>query len=65
MRSSGYAVSYICALALGWPDRIPDAAQAVDWAQAQSWQFEPVDHEAFPLLGLAVRAGRSAGVFLR
>ena len=50
-------------LALGWPDRVADAAQAVDWSAGQSWQFEPVDHEAFPLLGLAIEAGRRAGVF--
>ena len=29
---------------------------------AQSWQFEPVDDEAFPLLELAIRAGRMGGV---
>jgi 1-deoxy-D-xylulose-5-phosphate reductoisomerase len=50
-------------LALGWPDRVPDAAPALDWTRAHSWQFEPVDHAAFPLLGLAIRAGRSGGVF--
>jgi len=50
-------------LALGWPDRVAGAAQAVDWSLAQSWQFEPVDREAFPLLGLAIRAGRSGGLF--
>jgi len=48
-------------LALGWPDRVADAAEAVDWSQAQTWQFEPVDDEAFPLLGLAITAGRSGG----
>src|SRR6478735_10723559 len=50
-------------LALGWPDRVADAARAVDWSTAQSWQFEPVDDKAFPLLGLAIRAGRMGGVF--
>ena len=50
-------------LALGWPDRVPDAAAAVDWSRAHSWQFEPVDDEAFPLLGLAVHAGRQGGVY--
>jgi 1-deoxy-D-xylulose-5-phosphate reductoisomerase len=50
-------------LALGWPDRVADAATAVDWSTPQSWQFEPVDDEAFPLLGLAIRAGRRAGVY--
>jgi 1-deoxy-D-xylulose-5-phosphate reductoisomerase len=50
-------------LALGWPDRVADAAPPVDWTVAQSWQFEPVDDEAFPLLGLAIRAGRQGGVY--
>ncbi len=49
-------------LALGWPGRVADAAAAVDWTRAQSWSFEPVDHEVFPLLGLAVQAGRRGGV---
>ena len=50
------------ALALGWPDRVPDSAAAVDWTTAQSWEFEPVDHEAFPGLGLAVEAGSRGGL---
>jgi 1-deoxy-D-xylulose-5-phosphate reductoisomerase len=50
-------------LALGWPDRVADAAPPVDWTVAQSWRFEPVDDEAFPLLGLAIRAGRQGGVY--
>jgi 1-deoxy-D-xylulose-5-phosphate reductoisomerase len=50
------------ALALGWPDRVPDAVGPVDWSQSHTWTFEPVDHDAFPLLGLAVRAGRAGGV---
>jgi 1-deoxy-D-xylulose-5-phosphate reductoisomerase len=48
-------------LALSWPDRVPDAADAVDWSAAHQWTFEPVDHEAFPLLGLAEQAGRRGG----
>jgi 1-deoxy-D-xylulose-5-phosphate reductoisomerase len=50
-------------LALGWPDRVAVASAAVDWTQAQSWQFEPVDDLSFPLLGLAVQAGRRGGVY--
>ncbi len=50
------------ALALGWPDRVPGAADGVDWTKAQSWEFEPVDHEAFPALSLAVDAGRRGGL---
>jgi 1-deoxy-D-xylulose-5-phosphate reductoisomerase len=46
------------ALGMGWPHRVPDAAPAVDWASPQSWEFFPLDDEAFP----AVRLARDAGV---
>src|SRR5215217_6268465 len=49
-------------LALGWPDRMPHAAAPMDWTSVQHWTFEPVDHAAFPGLGLAVEAGRTGGV---
>ena len=45
------------ALALGWPDRVPGAAAAIDWTHAQSWTFEPLDRAAFPAVDLACRAG--------
>ncbi len=50
------------ALALGWPDRVPDAGTPIDWSGAQNWDFEPVDHEAFPGLRLAIEAGRRGGL---
>jgi 1-deoxy-D-xylulose-5-phosphate reductoisomerase len=49
------------ALALGWPDRVPDAAPAVDWTQAHTWTFEPLDTEAFPAVSLARQAGTAGG----
>jgi 1-deoxy-D-xylulose-5-phosphate reductoisomerase len=49
------------ALALAWPDRIPGAAPGLDWSQAQSWTFEPVDNEAFPAIELARAAGVAGG----
>jgi 1-deoxy-D-xylulose-5-phosphate reductoisomerase len=49
------------ALALGWPDRVPDAAQAVDWTTAHNWVFEPLDSDAFPAVDLARRAGQAGG----
>jgi 1-deoxy-D-xylulose-5-phosphate reductoisomerase len=49
------------ALALGWPDRVPDAAPALDWTAAQTWTFEPLDAAAFPAVDLARRAGTAAG----
>src|SRR5262249_56850395 len=48
------------ALALGWPDRVPGAAAAVDWSKAHTWTFEPLDEIAFPAVALA-RAAGSAG----
>jgi 1-deoxy-D-xylulose-5-phosphate reductoisomerase len=45
------------ALALGWPDRVPDAAAAVDWTSAHTWEFTPLDDEAFPAVRLAKQAG--------
>jgi 1-deoxy-D-xylulose-5-phosphate reductoisomerase len=49
------------ALALGWPDRVPDAAAAMDWTAAQQLTFEPLDDEAFPAVALARRAGEAGG----
>jgi 1-deoxy-D-xylulose-5-phosphate reductoisomerase len=49
------------ALALGWPDRVADAARPVDWTQSQSWTFEPLDEAAFPAVGLAREVGRRGG----
>ncbi len=48
-------------LALGWPARIPGAANAVDWTRAQEWTFEPLDPDAFPAVALAMRAGSAGG----
>jgi 1-deoxy-D-xylulose-5-phosphate reductoisomerase len=48
-------------LALGWPDRIADAAPGLDWSTAQGWTFEPLDDTAFPAVRLARRAGVAGG----
>jgi 1-deoxy-D-xylulose-5-phosphate reductoisomerase len=47
------------ALALGWPDRVPDASPALDWTAAHSWQLEPLDEDAFPAVALAKAAGEA------
>jgi 1-deoxy-D-xylulose-5-phosphate reductoisomerase len=47
------------ALALGWPDRVPAAASAVDWTQAHTWELRPLDDSAFPAVALAKAAGRA------
>ena len=49
------------ALGLGWPDRVPDAAPAVDWTRSQHWEFHPLDDEAFPAVRLAREAGAAGG----
>ncbi len=49
------------ALALAWPDRVPDAAPALDWSQAATWTFEPLDDEAFPAVRLAREAAGVGG----
>ncbi|BFU42907.1 1-deoxy-D-xylulose-5-phosphate reductoisomerase [Krasilnikovia sp. MM14-A1004] len=47
------------ALALAWPDRVADAAPAVDWTLAHNWELRPLDEEAFPAVRLAKAAGRA------
>ena len=50
------------ALGLGWPDRLPRVSRSLDFSRAGTWTFEPVDHEAFPSLSLARRAGTAGGL---
>jgi 1-deoxy-D-xylulose-5-phosphate reductoisomerase len=47
------------ALALAWPDRVPEAAAGVDWTLAHTWELRPLDEEAFPAVRLAKEAGRA------
>jgi 1-deoxy-D-xylulose-5-phosphate reductoisomerase len=47
------------AVALGWPDRVADAAPAVDWTAAHTWELRPLDTEAFPAVALAKAAGQA------
>ncbi|MEJ5945320.1 1-deoxy-D-xylulose-5-phosphate reductoisomerase [Pseudokineococcus basanitobsidens] len=49
------------ALGLGWPDRVPDAGPGCDWTRAQSWDFEPLDDDAFPAVRLAREVGAAGG----
>ena len=51
------------ALGLSWPERIADADVPVDWTLAQSWEFEPLDDEAFPAVALARRVGEAGGTW--
>ena len=49
-------------LALGWPERSERPVGQLDWSRAATLEFQPVDRATFPLLDLAVRAGRLAGI---
>jgi 1-deoxy-D-xylulose-5-phosphate reductoisomerase len=51
------------ALGMSWPERIADADVPCDWTQAQSWDFEPLDDEAFPAVALARRVGEAGGTW--
>jgi 1-deoxy-D-xylulose-5-phosphate reductoisomerase len=48
-------------LALGAPDRLPEAFGAIDWTSVGSLTFESPDLDAFPCLRLAFEAGRAGG----
>jgi len=49
------------ALALAWPERVDAAAAPIDWTQAASWDFEPLDRANFPAVELAREAGQAGG----
>jgi 1-deoxy-D-xylulose-5-phosphate reductoisomerase len=50
------------ALALAWPDRLPHVQPALDWSAASTWEFAPLDADAFPAVALARSAGEAGGV---
>jgi 1-deoxy-D-xylulose-5-phosphate reductoisomerase len=50
------------AMALHWPDRVPDAVPACDWTTSHTWTFEPLDDTAFPAVRLAREVGAAGGV---
>jgi len=48
--------------ALSWPDRIPDSGvPPFDPVGLGTLTFEPVRHDAFPMLGMGIAAGRCGG----
>ena len=49
------------AVALGWPDRVPEASTPLDFTAAQAWTFEPLDEATFPAVTLAKQAGSTGG----
>ena len=48
-------------LALGAPDRFPEAFGAIDWTTLGTLTFEPPDRSTFRCLALAYEAGRAGG----
>ena len=50
-------------LGLDWPNRVAGAGRPLDWTKATSWEFEPLDEQAFPAVRLAKHVGRAAGTY--
>jgi 1-deoxy-D-xylulose-5-phosphate reductoisomerase len=40
---------------------VPDAAPSVDWTRPETWEFFPLDDDAFPAVALARAAGERGG----
>ncbi|WP_096456770.1 1-deoxy-D-xylulose-5-phosphate reductoisomerase [Corynebacterium suranareeae] len=51
------------ALALDWPHRVPKAQPALDFTEAHTWTFEPVDDAAFPAVSLARHVAKQKGTY--
>jgi len=47
--------------ALTWPDRVDAPGRRMNWSELSQLDFEPIDHESFPLICLAWQAIRSGG----
>ena len=52
------------ALGIGWPHRIPEAVQKMDWTKMMDWHFEPVDHRTFPAITLATQAAAASATHM-
>jgi len=51
------------ALGLSWPERVPDVDVPVDWTRAHTWEFEPLDDDAFPAVRLARHVGAAGATY--
>ena len=51
------------ALGLAWPDRVEGAASPCDWTNPATWEFFPLDEDAFPAVALARRVGAAGACF--
>jgi 1-deoxy-D-xylulose-5-phosphate reductoisomerase len=50
-------------LGLDWPHRVPGVGYPLDWTTASTWEFAPLDTEAFPAVELAKSVGRAGGTY--
>lgn len=48
--------------ALTAPHRVAYPNPTIQWQQASQWTFEPVDHDRFPSIGLAIAAQKTGGM---
>ncbi|MEO7423034.1 MAG: 1-deoxy-D-xylulose-5-phosphate reductoisomerase [Ornithinibacter sp.] len=51
------------ALGLSWPERLADVDEPCNWSVPQSWEFHPLDDDAFPAVRLARQVGEQGGTF--
>lgn len=51
------------ALGMTWPDRLGGVGRPLDWTKATTWEFEPLDAEAFPAVDVAKQVGRARKTF--
>jgi 1-deoxy-D-xylulose-5-phosphate reductoisomerase len=51
------------ALGLAWPERVPEAAPGCDWSTAATWEFFPLDTDAFPSVALARQVGAAGATY--
>jgi 1-deoxy-D-xylulose-5-phosphate reductoisomerase len=51
------------ALGLSWPERLEDVDVPCDWSVAQTWDFHPLDDDAFPAVRLARQVGSAGGTY--
>lgn len=51
------------ALGLSWPERLCVVDQPCDWTKASSWDFAPLDDDAFPAVRMAREAGKAGGTY--
>lgn len=52
------------ALGLSWPDRLERVDTPIDWTHPMNWEFEPLDHNAFPAVQLAKQAAASSATHM-